>query len=81
MSHAIQLLNSRIEKASTSEESPFQYMINGESRLVPPELLCEAIVSDVVTDECEVEGIRPRLTVEEYREARKPFEYEGIPPF
>lgn len=77
----IQLLKNRIEKASTGEDNPFQYTINGESRPIPPELLCEAVVSDVVSDECEVDGIRPHLSIEAYREARKPFEYEGIPPF
>ncbi|KAG9077136.1 hypothetical protein FRC06_009083 [Ceratobasidium sp. 370] len=39
------------------------------------------MMSDVVSDEHEVDGIRPDLTLEQYREQRKPFEYEGVPPF
>ncbi|KAG9089892.1 hypothetical protein FS749_000966 [Ceratobasidium sp. UAMH 11750] len=75
------LLDRRFGRACGENNNPFRYEVNGVLRPIPEELLCEEMMSNVVSDEHEVDGIRPDLTLEQYRDQRNPFEYEGIPPF
>ncbi|CAE6459323.1 unnamed protein product [Rhizoctonia solani] len=68
----------------TEKHSAFIYTTkDGKSRSIPGELIIEDATSDVLSceDEHNVAGIRPDLSVKKYREARKPFDVEGIPPF
>ncbi|KAG9120301.1 hypothetical protein FRC07_004251 [Ceratobasidium sp. 392] len=76
------LLEHRIDNARHDKPNPFGYEVNGKLRSVPKELLTEEITSDVISDsKYEPQAIRPDVSKEEYRAARKAFMYEGIPPF
>ncbi|KAB5587352.1 hypothetical protein CTheo_9213 [Ceratobasidium theobromae] len=61
----------------------FEYKAGSESKKIPRELIIKEATSDVVSDECDVGGIRPETTLEAYRDARahKSLKHEGIPPF
>ncbi|CAE6526067.1 unnamed protein product [Rhizoctonia solani] len=68
----------------TEKHQPFIYTTkDGRSRTIPGDLIIEDATSDVLScdEEHNVAGIRPDLSVKRYREARKPFNFEGIPPF
>ncbi|EUC65706.1 hypothetical protein RSOL_452130, partial [Rhizoctonia solani AG-3 Rhs1AP] len=68
----------------TDKHPPFTYTTkDGRSRTIPGDLIIEDATSDVLSceEEHNVAGIRPDLPARKYREARKPFNVEGIPPF
>ncbi|KAF8667189.1 hypothetical protein RHS04_09350 [Rhizoctonia solani] len=79
------LCKNRRRIAEGDEKHPeFVYTSNnGQSKTIPGQLIIEEATSDVLScdEDRDVGGIRPDLAVEAYQEARKPFKYEGIPPF
>ena len=50
-------------------------------RHIPPELIVEEAMSEVVDDEYDSDSIPAEVTRDDYRNARPLFEYEGRPPF
>lgn len=50
-------------------------------RRIPPELMVEEVMSDVVDDDYDSDSIPAEVTHDEYHNNRPLFEYEGRPPF
>ncbi|KAF8595606.1 hypothetical protein BDV93DRAFT_514834 [Ceratobasidium sp. AG-I] len=76
------LCNARLKLATGSDKcAKFQYNYGGGMRHIPPELIVNKAMSDVVDDEYDSDSIPAEVTRDEYRNARPLFEYEGRPPF
>jgi hypothetical protein len=76
------LYQARLKLATGSDKQErFEYNHDGRMRRIPPELMVEEVMSDVVAEEYDSDSIPAEVSHSEYRNARPQFEFEGRPPF
>ncbi|GAB1526732.1 hypothetical protein RhiTH_009904 [Rhizoctonia solani] len=76
------LCKARAKLATGNDTVPrLEYEIDGKMRHIPPELMVEEVMSDVVDDQYDSDDIPTEVTHHEYRQGRPKFAYEGRPPF
>ncbi|KAF8741287.1 hypothetical protein RHS02_04367, partial [Rhizoctonia solani] len=76
------LCKARAKLATGNNTVPrLEYEIDGKMRHIPPELMVEEVMSNVVDDQYNLDDIPTKVTHHEYRQGRPKFAYEGRPPF
>ncbi|KAG8715044.1 hypothetical protein FRC09_016975 [Ceratobasidium sp. 395] len=71
----------KLVTVGTAKQPKFQYKLNNVMRDIPPELIVEEAMSDVVAEEYDSEDIPAEVPRDQYCADRPKFEYEGRPPF